>query len=504
MFIELNIIFYIFIFLFIFYIILIKNIRKPFIKNDYFIIEFIKELDFYYAHNKIFTFFAGILYFIFSILIFFILRIEMIGSSKNIKIFAGFLQLKTISNLILFLFCVMLYLNILSILFYPYILRLHYYLNQYNWYSSLNEWGLYHNMLISDLLGKIFFFLHVKKKGLLNKKDNSFLIKIFYKIMIKVINKLHTYMSRVVYYFPYSLVVIAFIIDLYNNMLYYIYYALLYFFITNFIKKIRKFYNENDYGYDSKITSYFYKNEIPYEKAYNSITTSDPRSFMSAYPVSKQAGDIVSTREEIIYYFQNDRKVDYILDPDRKLASIQLFSKAKRINVLLLLFLANIYFVYNYKKYNIHLLNMGYEIQPIYLIIPLLLLTLIFEIKILYEIENALFHGGEHKIYKIAFIFLVIIQAIFILYLILKNNLITYPTEIIFQCDYITITETFTKDEKIKYTIRYIDILMSDSQNILQSKILLKEKMITLIEKSDLTLEELRKIVKFNIKINND
>ena len=83
-----NKIFYIFIFLCVLYYIISKNIKIPFIKdqNHYYnnSFNYLVDLDYYYMPNKIFTCFMIILYFIFNCLIFLILRLQMIGSTKLI------------------------------------------------------------------------------------------------------------------------------------------------------------------------------------------------------------------------------------------------------------------------------------------------------------------------------------------------------------------------------------------------------------------------------------
>jgi hypothetical protein len=430
----------------------------------------------------------------------------MIGYTKLIGATSFSFHLGSLFDIFLFLLSVMLYLKILDLIFFPYILRLHFYLSrQDNWYTKLHDFGRVRGyMILHDLFSDL---SDIFPKEFILKENTSkypLLLNIFYTVSLSIVNYLCNNISRFVYYLPHSLLVISIVYDLYHSTFQYMYYFLLLYFITNIIKKVRKFFYEKDCVYDDVINKYFYEDNVTYKKIHEMLLEKeDMISFYASSTdiINWKISRIMGNLEELVNYFKVGLKVYYIVDPERKNTEKHLLSKARRLNILFLLLIVNMFFIHAGNKYKITLSITEYEIQPISFLIPIFIITVICDILILYDFENTM-GGKERKMIKNIFFVLTIMQTIIILYIMLKNHIILKPNEFIINYEYIKIIENFTVEEKIAYIKRYIDILIPDLLKLEEYKTMLKEKMITLIQnsKSEVTLESLRNIVDNDIQ----
>lgn len=507
-----NNIFYIFIFLCFLYYIISKNVKIPFIKdqNHYYnnCFDYLLDLDYFYMSNKLFTYFSILLYFIFNCLIFLILRLQMIGAIKLIGTASMSLNIMSIFNIFLFLLSIMLYLHILDLIFFPHIIKLHFYLiRQDNWYFNLHEFGrdrgymIFHH-LFDSLIDMFPEEIRLKK----NTSKHPLLFNIFYTSAVLLLHHLRHHMSRFVYYLPRSLLIISIVYDLYHSQFQYMYYFLLLYFITNMIKKIRKFFYEKDCVYDDVINRYFYEDETTYIKAHKLfLEKKDLNAFYasSTEVINWKISRIFGNLEEIVNYFKVGLKVYYIVDPENIITIKRLQFTAMRLNILSLLLLSNIFYIYFANKYKIILTFIEYPIHVYHVLLPLFIITILCNGKILYPIENSQQEEGENKNFIRIFMCSIILQTIIILYIMLKNHVILKPNEFIINYEYIKIIESFTIEEKIEYIKRYLDIIIPDSLNMTEYKTMLKEKMITFIEnsKSEVTLESLRNMIDNDIKL---
>ena len=89
---------------------------------------------------------------------------------------------------------------------------------------------------------------------------------------------------------------------------------------------------------------------------------------------TKEIYDVLYYQDEIIDYFKNDFKVYYILDTERQQKNALLFSRAKRLHLILILILGNFFVLYFYHKYQIVILNY-YKLNFPIILIPLFLVT---------------------------------------------------------------------------------------------------------------------------------
>jgi hypothetical protein len=131
----------------------------------------------------------------------------MIGSTKLIGTTSFPFHLGSLFDIFLFLLSVMLYLKILDLIFFPYILRLHFYLSrQDNWYTKLHDFGRVRGyMILHDLFSDLSDMF--PKEFILKENTSKYplLLNIFYTVSLSIVNYLCNNISRFVYYFPHSL-----------------------------------------------------------------------------------------------------------------------------------------------------------------------------------------------------------------------------------------------------------------------------------------------------------
>lgn len=457
-----NINFYILIFLSLVYLLVKKNIKVPFSFENNTQIAFLKELDLFFIRNKNVTYVAIILYLLCSSFIFLFFRLQKIGSSTIINIPLSSIDISILFHLVIFLLIIQLYLKIIDILFYSYNLKLHFYLCRKKWYITFNELNRSYYMIISECFLKIMVSLH-------KKYPNSF----YYVFLIRILNFLHNYASRFISYIPIVCVIIGIVYDLHHGILFYSYYILFFYIITRFIKKIRYFFYEKDCLLDDLISQHFYCTD--YLKL-QVILEENPSSLIN----SNVDITILNHTTEILTYIQSGFIAHYLVDPLSIKSHKILNSRVKNFYIFLLLVISNIYFIYNFEKYKILISNIPLEIQPIYLLIPLLIVTI----------------TSNYKQFTKLFIFLIILQSIIILFIMLKNRIITNPSELLLDWEYFSIKENFSVEEKKEYMKRYFMAISSNTCNDTEYEIIYKQRLMSSIKITDtLSLEELRKVI---------
>jgi hypothetical protein len=499
--------FTIFIFLFCLYIIIANYFNKSTFdlqgKNIYFLLE----LDKFYIRNKLYFCFVLFIYFFFHSLIFLFMRINMLGVAQNLTGSFNLFTYYTIINLILFLLNINLYLQIIYILFSNYLISLHFYLYQKSWYRKLNDLQRDHSDIISAFCLKIALYLYDKienpSQGLIHKyKIILFLVKYF----MEIFNWFHSYLSRFFSYVSFSLLTICFVYDIYHQVLFYIYYALLFHFIARFLHKLRHFLYVKDCVFDYYLSDYFYKNRTSYEDNHKKLllTLADAAGNPQTFP--REVKIILNLQDELKDYIKYDFQVSYIME--RNMEENLLLSKARRLNILFLLMLGTIYYFIYYNKYKIIIFE-SLEIKPLYLLLLLLFLSIIYEILSLYNFNRDKITIIENKSYKFLFFTLSILQIILILYLLLANKILLFPNEILFENDFIKIIEIFSKEEKFAYMEKYFSFILQ-TQDDLTLWTILKDNILREIRVDNMSMEEVRKVVEaftnswLNENINND
>lgn len=153
--------------------------------------------------------------------------------------------------------------------------------------------------------------------------------------------------------------------------------------------------------------------------------------------------------------------VYHVRYPIRKANEKYLNNYARRMNMIILLLLGIIYYYINVLKYKLILLGLPIELFMLFL--PLVSLIYFLPRKILYDTEKTSEETsivwGEHKGYKWLYRIILLITGIPMLYIMLKNKLTVFPNETILQIgDYLTITESYTIVEKMKYLSNYLKL----------------------------------------------
>ena len=453
---------YTLIILFVVHYILKKLDKFPYVKNGKGPLEYLQDLDNYYINNKPYTFFIIIFYFCLAVLPFILLRIMSLGISTDI--FSINITKGTIMYILIIVLNISYYLRILNIIFYPYAVKLHIYLRVYPWYEKFadNQVLINYYYSLSGFIGEIRMFAwHMSLSRLELLKDlreelrahraneryeNIFLppafgeklryvawpyfqnkyFKFFREWFIStVVFYIEIYLSSFVHYLPYTCLFFAFIYDMYHQELYTVQFAGLFVIITTFISKIRYFLYIKSTEYDNVLTAYFYKNEIPYEEVRKNIfdkTRKIPIMLHNKNLLGKQGIMVRYTKEKIINYMEHDFKVYYMIDKIRYANFIYKRNKGKRLNILFILLMGNIYYIYNNAKYTIVILGI-IKIPPAIVLIPLWALTCYVHNKIWYVFNSdnpSYQENREHKKFKYLFIMLWIIQGSIMLYMLFR------------------------------------------------------------------------------------
>ena len=247
--------------------------------------------------------------------------------------------------------------------------------------------------------------------------------------------------SRLIYYFPYILLLLAIIYNIHQGVLFHEYFALFYLFITSFIKKIRKFYYEKFSYYDEMFAYYLYNKDGLY--------------FYSELITDKRALEIYlrQIEDEFMEYILSGFKSESFrkYENGHRLANID----TKRIWLILLSLCSSLYFYYldkyifTFSFFNINL--------SLFCLIMSIILYIVYRNITNYD-ENNIYK--ENALYKWIFRILVVPFALLILYIIIKNIIILFPQEVIFNfCDLLHIEEMFKLQDKLNYIDKYIDYL---------------------------------------------
>lgn len=480
-----------------------QNIIEAHVLNES---EFLLYLDNYYIRNIYYEIFIIIFYTFFSIGIFFIYRYNNLGLSINVDLFFGLdYNRDSLLTLLMFTLNIMYYLSILSRLFYIHVIKIHFYLYQYEWYRDLCSKVKDNFLSFADKVLRIelyFYWSICDKKVLmkslqsdksieervnkmLNRKEND-LINIYEtarykrweyinnrKILYFCYKSIHYFLDKlpnISYLLSYWIYIITFLVliyDIFNGTLYYIYYMLLVLLISNFIKKIRRFIYVTDPVCDDVISKYFYSKNMDYYIKRLENATSREKYLKKRQDDETEA--LLWVQEELESYIKNDFTVDYAIRD--ALDEQYTYNGAKRLNIILVIILGIIYYIVS-DKYVIQIseitINIGFLFMPFIILLYLLHKKIRYvnkEIKIPKEtkISTSMFSlpsSSEDLRYKWSFIILSALIIILMLYIMLKNKLTMEPNEIILNLkDYIIITEIFSINEKMQYLDHYIKYL---------------------------------------------
>lgn len=490
-------------------------IKFPFVNKDMDLIDFLKVLnDNYYMKNKLFVMFMLIFYFISSSAIFIFLRMQYLSMTTVIDI--NVLSSLNLINLFLLFAIIYYYLKILHIVFYPYVLKMHFYLYQFESYDNFREWFSDNYELISTRFFTIFQFFYriteqkreiIESYRRFSRYDKKETFKCYYlnilylnkiarknklfKNIVKTNSKLFSflgkYTSKFLYYIPHTILVLTLFYDLTQGNLHYIYYASLLYFITNMIKKIRRFYRVKDQVYDNAITTYLYRDAESYKETNKSLNTMNKLEIYNKHlGIPKEyLQSLKYNFESILEYMLNDFQAYYIIDKTRSNNDRYLYNDEKRKQIIFMYILMFIYIITNKDKYYLQMNNVyNINLWVIIIIIIISLVTLNKGILYLHEEDWA-----ENKRRSAIFFIISIILIIAISCIILKNMYILIPSETIIDFNQIKIIVEMSYDTKIYYIQKYFK---SINTNITEDIWELIFKNLT----NNMTLEEMINYVK--------
>lgn len=294
--------FFILLFLISLYIVITIYDSFPYVKKDQNHQEFLRAIDNYYVKNLYYELFILLLYISSYFGIFLFFRLQLLGKDLNIMALGnlGHFNFNILTNLLLYIVSVIFYIKIINSLFYPNLIKLHYYFYQFEWYESIIDQCHMEFSIITDFIENLSSMAKYlwSKKAFDNysvrmmklqriafqgteklqqieenqKKQDKLWYRIhnnFFLIVLIIFCvcflKLFDQFSRQLRSISYPILLIIILWEIHTGKLYYIYYALFIYFMTIWIRKIRYFLSVRD-PIEKAITVYFYSNEIPYRK----------------------------------------------------------------------------------------------------------------------------------------------------------------------------------------------------------------------------------------------
>jgi len=488
-----NLYIFLFIILLIIYILLITLLKETPLNDDTSIVVFARYLKTLRNNNISFSVFILFVYLGIVISPLLLLRINRLGLVYDLpNMGEGNFNYKLYIPVIFAVLSFVLILKIVNFILYLYVIKIHFYLYYKSKYydDKFTEYAFFKEELLRKYLFAITIFIsnliqnnnifisryknapnvyhnilyeheHRKRKWLFYLYLRSYVhkystLKALLIYIHKIFSSLEFYTSRCLYYAPYSLLVITLGYDFTHGVIQYTFYATLYLYITNIIKKIRKFYKEKDQVLDHVLGVYFYS-DVDVYNYFNYYLEKDDKVNMRKYGYKPEIQDVFNNRIPLIDYITTDFVVEHVRRPDRAQGRKVIFNTCKRLNILFVLLLFNIYILY-YNKYILVVNNTS---------ISLTFISIIY-LGLMYYLHRQIPEATEdswieHKTPKRLFYILLLILSMFLGFIFLKNKLTLYPQDIIisFQ-DIISIKENFNLMDKLNYAKKYINHLKLD------------------------------------------
>lgn len=465
------------------------------------------------SKDMLYTLFMVFLYFCLSFLIFAFIRWKYLNISINPYIYF-FQQMPSLLKLILLLLCIYYYFKILKQIFYKSILSIHIYLSKYEKYRNFVDIFVYNPYYISSKLTHLqikmrSYSLYTEKEKIeiiksdinfkkqfnpyintnaydtlefktWEKIQKTFFRYYFYKYFSRFLDNIEGLynISRMIKSLPFIIVLLSFIYDLHNYEFYYFFFSLFFYFICNTLRKIRQFFQTKFTPNDFLFNIYIYKDD-------NILFDWEGKIVDKSFLENK-----IILLEKIEYqkYINNDLIRDTLFLENDKIAEKQ----AKRYFHILLTFLSTIYF-YCFNNYTLKILMISIDIKLYCISIGILLVYIQRKIE---HYDSNRGHNIEKTKYKRVYQIILILFALPILFVIIKNKIILNPNEIIFEIpNILKIDETFTLQDKLNFIKKYINYLYElEIYTVEEKDIKIKNIQEQLMKSSNLKMEE---IIKF-------
>lgn len=425
--------------------------------------EYLEYLNLFYISNKSFTLFSFILYILLYTMPFFYYRLSNLGVSLQISSIVP--NIYIFIFLIIYFLIIIFYIKILNNFFYINMIKIHLYLNKYEYYQNFYHFVNENDTILSNFFDKIHLYMfklispfsdiklyyrleyklnnitqRVTKTELKNKwKDiykiwyfvnHNKLIKFIVIFICNVFFILKKHCSLYFYHINYNILICIIFYDITQGTIYYTFFMLFIIYINVIIKRIRLFYTTKDIPIDDMLTSYYYKNNT-YNNVNNAVLIENSYKNLDVNDFSKITF-IFDISDEIISYLKNDLNIQVILY-SIYCSNAKLLKKMYiRYHVITLFIIINVYLLYNFDKFNIELIFFSS-----------------FCTIILYNIQKQILQNNlelfcEKRFYKIIFYILTILGLMLIYLIFQKNKILGDPTEMIFEYnDIIKIIEKY-------------------------------------------------------------
>jgi len=395
---------------------------------------FSTQINSVYIHNIYLTCFKISLYLCGTLLLLLVLRYLNLGSDINLSPITIHNKI-SVSSLILIteiLIIIVLYRKVLDLVFYKDIYRLHVYLFKYAKYEDYME-------IVTDTYNQTARIFRCLDLYITYISDPSWDLEKSYKQRKRILPdtiypamtfKIRAYILQRRYLLALFkdirfiidfvnvykeltltqafLVYIVFLYDLTLSQIYYTYYALFIYLVIQNINKFRKFIYEKDFMYDRILYEHLYKTSI-----------------QTNYK-------IIGIADQLINYLDKECKIYYILELE-PIAKIR-YNSVKKIYIILGITIAMFLFT---------------DISTIVLVIPLAI--------------TCATVTKDNVLSKTMFWLNILLQTMICSIIYIKRNMILYVSETIW--DYgITITQTFSIDEKLDFIYKYIVYTIKHTQ----------------------------------------
>ena len=281
-------------------------------------------------------------------------------------------------------------------------------------------------------------------------------IKKLFKFISYILRFLHVHTYILKYYFPYFIIILSFIYDIYNKEIKITYITLFIWIIIKLQRDLALFFEFKSYY---PLNHYFYKNNISYKTQREFLLKDKNITIVKKFNTEQNA--------EILEYNYRERLLKDIFDnnfgwkpgENNNMRFPQDPNKAKgmyrRVYIIFLFCLIYLY---------LYLQNCYAISSPIIfsIIIIIIFISLIFTHYKTYHVikydecyEHSTFKYNRN--YNILFWIIVVIQIYFFWSIIFYPQLILLQSEILFNTDFLTIKKIFTQKEKILYLYQYFE-----------------------------------------------
>lgn len=300
------------------------------------------------------------------------------------------------------------------------------------------------------------------------------IIKELFAVLAYILRFFHIHINGINEHLPYLILFIIFVIEFQNKQFRYIYIAFFIFLLIKSKRDIVRFSQKRAYMYDANLSRYFYSNDIGY-KIQRTSFYNDNKIAIDTNKYSYQNNAIDNNYPKIVdYIFNNFKSSSYPARFRRRIAGVY----RRFLLTLTIVSIAIYLLIYKSSMYHIEAL-VFVNIPLIVLFIPVLVMIYC-SYKTYYPksykedpTDAEWIYNRKHNI----IFWIVTVMQLYIFWILLfKPELIFADTEVLFNY-IITITKTYTIEDKIMYIYQYFDYYIQSTLLTVEEQDLLRDKL---------------------------